>query len=51
MVAVRCSPAPDAQERLRKIFTILAKHTAGGGVGVPELEDDSSLEDGSEVEC
>ena len=51
VVEVRCSPAPDAQERLRKIFTILAKRTAGDGVGVPELEDDSSLEDGSEVEC
>ena len=49
VVEVRCIPAPDAQERLRKIFTILARHTAGDGV--PELEEDSALEDSSEVEC
>ena len=49
VVEVRCHPAVDAQERLRKIFTILAKHTAGDGV-YPELEKDSALEDSSEVE-
>ncbi len=48
VVEVRCIPAPDAQERLRKIFTILAKRTAGDGV--PEAEEDSALEDSSEVE-
>ena len=48
VVEVRCIPAPDAQERLRRIFTILAKRTAGDGV--PEAEEDSALEDSSEVE-
>ena len=48
VVEVLCHPAADAQERLRKIFTILAKHTAGDGV--PELEEDSALEDSSEAE-
>ena len=41
-------PAPDARDRLRKIFTILAKHMPG--TGVPALEDDSASEDDSEVE-
>ena len=48
VVEVRCIPAPDAQERLRKIFMILAKHIAEDGL--TELEEDSALEDGSEVE-
>ena len=47
VVEVRCTPTPDAQERLRRIFTILAKHTAGDGLS--ELEKDSSTEDSSEV--
>ena len=48
VVEVRCIPAPDAQERLRKILTILAKHTVGDGVY--PLEGDSALEDSSEAE-
>ena len=48
VVEVRCNPAPDAQDRLRKIFTILAKHTAGDGL--PALEEDFVLEDSSEAE-
>ena len=49
IVEVRRNPAPDAQERLRRVFTILAKHAVGDGV--PELEEDFALEDSSEVEC
>ena len=49
VVEVRCIPAPDAQDRLRRIFTILAKHTAGDGLTA--LEEDSVLEDSSEAEC
>ena len=49
VVEVRRLPAPDAQERLRKIFTILAKHAARDGF--PELEEFSALEDSSEVEA
>ena len=48
VVEVRCNPAPDAQERLRKVFTTLAKHIAEDGV--PALEEDSAMEDNSEVE-
>ena len=48
VVEVRYHPAVDAQERLRKILTILAKHTVGDGVY--PLEGDSALEDSSEAE-
>ena len=48
VVEVRCNPAPDAQERLRKVFTILAKHIAEDGL--PASEEDSAMEDNSEVE-
>ena len=48
VVEVRAIPAPDAQERLRKIFTILAKHMPG--TGGPALEHGSASEDGSEEE-
>ena len=41
MVEVRSIPGREAQARLRKVFTILAKHTAGDGVF--ELEVDSAL--------
>ena len=48
VVEVRCNPASDAEDRLRKIFTILARHTAGDGFS--ELEKDSSTEDNRQVE-
>ena len=48
VVEVRAIPAPDAQDRLRKIFTILAKHMPG--TGGPALEHGSAPEDGSEEE-
>ena len=28
VVAINCNPAPDAQDRLRRLFTILLKHAA-----------------------
>ncbi len=49
VVEVRCNPSPDAQDRLRRVFTILPKHAAGDGL--PELEEDSATEDSSEPEC
>ncbi len=48
VVEVRCNPAPDAQERLRRIFTLLAKHIAEDGLR--EMEEDYALEDSSEEE-
>ncbi len=29
VVAINCNPAPDAQDRLRRLFTLLLEHTAG----------------------
>ena len=48
VVEVRSIPVPDAQERLRRVFTILAKHIAEDRI--PELEEGSALEDSSEAE-
>ena len=31
VVGIRCNPAPDAQDRLRRLFTLLLEHTAGEG--------------------
>ena len=28
MVAINCNPAPDAEHRLRRLFTLLLEHTA-----------------------
>ena len=28
VVAINCNPAPDAQDRLRRLFTILLEHAA-----------------------
>ena len=31
VVAINCNPAPDAEDRLRRLFTLLLEHTAGNG--------------------
>ena len=31
VVAINCNPAPDAEDRLRHLFTLLLEHTAGNG--------------------
>ena len=31
VVGINCNPAPDAQDRLRLLFTLLLEHTAGTG--------------------
>ena len=28
VVAINCNPAPDAEDRLRRLFTLLLEHTA-----------------------
>ena len=38
VVAINCNPAPDAQDRLRRLFTLLLKHTARGRRAAPEDE-------------
>ena len=43
-VRVQCNPAPDAQDRLRRLFTLLVKHSSGNGIAPPERK--SPLEDG-----
>ena len=30
-MAINCNPAPDAEDRLRRLFTLLLEHTAGNG--------------------
>ena len=42
---IECHPAPDAEDRLRRLFTLLAKHISREGSKKPEQQ--SSLEDGS----
>lgn len=39
VVAINCNPAPDAQDRLRRLFTLLLEHTAGEGQTSPPAED------------
>ena len=29
VVAINCNPAPDAEDRLRRLFTLLLEHVAG----------------------
>ena len=36
VVAINCNPAPDAQDRLRCLFTLLLEHVAGDGQAAPE---------------
>ena len=46
VVAINSKPAPDAQDRLRRLFTLLLEHTAG------EREIPSGAEgDGLDKEC
>ncbi len=40
VVAINCNPAPDAQDRLRRLFTLLLEHTAGEGQTSPLAEDE-----------
>ena len=46
VVGIHCNPAPDAQDRLRRLFTLLLEHTAGEGQTSPPAEDD-----GLDEEC
>ena len=43
VVAIHSNPAPDAQDRLRRLFTLLLDHTAGDREDVPS--DDPSHDD------
>ena len=35
---ILCNPAPDAEDRLRRLFTLLAGHLAGGDMTEPEQD-------------
>ena len=48
VVRVSSNPGPDAQDRLRRLFTLLVKYTTKDKLPAPDA--DSSSEDGSEVE-
>ena len=45
VVGIDFNPAPDAEDRLRRLFTMLASHFAGEGAKPPEQK--SPLEDGN----
>ena len=36
MVRVRSKPAPDAQDRLRRLFTLLVRYATADGATAPE---------------
>ena len=38
VVAINCNPAPDAEDRLRRLFTLLLEHVAGERRTAPEDE-------------
>ena len=53
VVAINCKPAPDSQDRLRRLFTILLEHAAeerlagsekGSLSDAPPIEDDAGEE-------
>ena len=39
VVAINCNPAPDAEDRLRRLFTLLLEHAAGESQAAPEDDD------------
>ncbi len=45
---IESNPAPDAEDRLRRLFTLLAKHIAGNGSSTPA--EDSLMPVGKEGE-
>ena len=48
VVRIRCNPAPDAQDRLRRLFTLLVKYATGDGTTTPVKY--AATEDGGEEE-
>ena len=48
-VTIEFNPGPDAQDRLRCLFTLLVKYATKDKLPAPDA--DSSSEDGSEVEA
>ena len=48
VVRVQCNPAPDAQDRLRRIFSLMVKYATRDGTTPPERK--SPLEDGGAEE-
>ena len=49
VVTIEFNPGPDAQDRLRRPFTLLVKYASEDKLPAPDA--DSSSEDGSEVEA
>ena len=48
-VSIDSNPGPDAQDRLRRLFTLLVKYATEDKLPAPDA--DSSSEDGCEVEA
>ena len=53
VVAINCNPAPDSQDRLRRLFTILLEHAAEERLAAPEdaPADDRPTDDPTEAEA
>ena len=49
VVGIHFNPAPDAQDRLRRIFTILLEHAATDRQAAPD-DNDAPTHDGAEAE-
>ena len=49
VVSIDFNPGPDAQDRLRRLFTLLVKYATEDKLPAPDA--DSSSEDGCEVEA
>ena len=45
VVAINCNPAPDAEDRLRRLFTLLLEHAARERQAAPEDALDATPED------
>ena len=45
VVGIHCNPAPDAEDRLRRLFTLLLEHAARERQAAPEDALDATPED------
>ena len=44
VVAIKCNPGPDTEDRLRRLFTLLLKHAVGDRHTTPEEDVDEERE-------
>ena len=49
VVAIKCNPGPDAEDRLRRLFTLLLDHAVGESQAAP-VDDPPAEDDAKEGE-